>query len=266
MRPSRLAPSFTLAFPRASGLIVTQQHGSMNSRATINHGDAGRRRGNPGASVCVAERRLIVARRFLVRCGPRLGSAAASRRFWTRRSRKRGTSFKSADLSAHSKGAPAKLHGRNARKDFKAFSPGGAGRDVGGLVARPLRPDGDNPRTTWRFNARFGPPPATRPEGPTEFQAQPWGGRPACRIARGRRGDKARHIPAPRLTPCFRPAATRPGRVRRTQKKERGLRRQQNMPLPLTDPFLTPFRRVRLIAIAVCKTFAGNRIRCCWSN
>ena len=137
----------------------------------------------------------------------------------------------------HSKGAPAKLHGRNARKDFKAFSPGGAGRDVGGLVARPLRPDGDNPRITWRFNARFGPPPATRPEGPAEFQVQPWGGRPACRIARGRRGDKARHIPAPRLNPCFRPAATGPGRVRRTQKKERGLRRQQNMPLPLTDPF-----------------------------
>ena len=210
MRPSRLAPSFTLAFPRASGLIVTQQHGSMNSRATINHGDAGRRRGNPGASVCVAERRLIVARRFLVRCGPRLGSAAASRRFWTRRSRKRGTSFKSADLSAHSKGAPAKLHGRNARKDFKAFSPGGAGRDVGGLVARPLRPDGDNPRITWRFNARFGPPPATRPEGPAEFQVQPWGGRPACRIARGRRGDEALDIPAPRPKSHFRPAATGP--------------------------------------------------------
>jgi len=119
-----LAPRFTLAFPRASGLIVTQQHGSMNSRATINHGDAGRRRGNPGASVCVAERRLIVARRFLVRCGPRLGSAAASRRFWTRRSRKRGTSFKSADLSATPKARPQSFMGAMREKISRRSLPG----------------------------------------------------------------------------------------------------------------------------------------------
>ena len=38
---------------------------------------------------------------------------------------------------------------------------------------------------------------------------------------------------APRRKPRFRPTATGPRRARRTQKKERGLRRQQNMPLPL---------------------------------
>ena len=42
---------------------------------------------------------------------------------------------------------------------------------------------------------------------------------------------------APRRKSRFRPTATGPRRARRTQKKERGLRRQQNMPLPLTDPF-----------------------------
>ena len=51
-RAPRPAPqaSFSLAFPRPPGLIVTRQHGSMDSRATLNLGNASRRPGNPAAA------------------------------------------------------------------------------------------------------------------------------------------------------------------------------------------------------------------------
>ena len=88
-RAPRPAPqaSFSLAFPRPPGLIVTRQHGSMDSRATLNLGNASRRPGNPAApSPSPASPPPVAARRLTIaRYGPHLWSAAARRRFWTRR-------------------------------------------------------------------------------------------------------------------------------------------------------------------------------------
>ena len=104
---------------------------------------------------------------------------------------------------------------------------------------------GPKGRLKFRFNRGAGVPPAGLPVA--DEVTRLWIFRPR----------------APSLTSAPPPPA--PGRGRRTQKKERGLRRQQNMPLPLTDPFTDKFDDANLpgerqVTITLKKVFCGTEL------